>query len=618
MLATIAGISSDPDISIDTSHGRFMMRLRDFLPRAGWTTLAFAGLGAGAAIAFVTEDAGQQELSGIAKAQARVELAAAHCRVAAIQMQMLSADAVKAYEEAEPPLRKDLGSLSYPISTKNTEAQAYFDQGLRLAANFNHAEAVRAFRKAQRLDPNCALCFLGEALVLGPNINVPMAPEANAPALAALRKAQALAAGASEKEKDLISAVAARYSDDPNAERPKLDVAFADATAALSDKYPDDLELAVIAAEAGMDTQPWDYWQPGGKEPKGRTADVQKRLEHVLAKSPDHPWAIHLYIHLVEASDRPERAEPYADRLAALMPGAGHIVHMPSHIYFRVGRYADSLEANKAASKVDEDYITQTGAVGVYPIGYYSHNIHFVLVSAQLLGESKTVLEQADKLDKWLSNEIATAIPIAQPVKAAPYFAWAQYADPDTILALPDPPGAPPYVKAMWHYARGTAFAAKKDVAAARAEADAIRQIAKETDWSTLDAWGIPALPVLEVAGQVVLARAAQAENDENAAVDHFRKAADAQDMIPYMEPPYWYYPVRQSLGAALIKTGHPEEAEKEFLAALERERSSAWALYGLKEAAKAKGDTAAEQKAAEDFAKAWRGDVGMLTLERL
>ena len=454
--------------------------------------------------------------------------------------------------------------------------------------------------------------------MLGPNINVPMDPEANAPAIAALRKARDLAAGASEKERELIEAVAARYSEDPAAERPQLDAAFADAMTALSDKYPDDLELAVLAAEAEMDTQPWDYWQPGGKEPKGRTADVLKRLEGVLAKSPDHPWAIHLYIHLVEASDRPERAEPYADRLAALMPGAGHIVHMPSHIYYRIGRYVESLQANQAASKVDEDYITQTGAVGVYPIGYYSHNVHFVLISAQLLGDTKTVLAEADKLDKFLTNEVATAVPIAQPVKAAPYFAWAQYADPDTVLALPDPPGAPPYVKAMWHYARGTAFAAKKDAAAARTEADAVQGILDKTDWSVMDAWAIPARPVLEVARDLVLARAAQAEDDQNAAVEVLRKAADTQDTIPYMEPPFWYYPVRQTLGAALLKTGKPEEAEKEFRAALERERSSGWALYGLKEAAKARGDAAGEKQAAEELAKAWRGDNSLLTLERL
>ena len=585
------------------------MKIHDLLQTAGLPTVVFVGLGAGAAAANF----------GAAETEIPLEISAApHCLVADIPTQVQSPEAMKAYEEAEPPLWNDLGSLTYPVTTKGKEAQSYFDQGFRMAANFNHAEARRAFRKAQSLDPECAMCFLGEALVLGPNINVPMDPESNAPAIAALRKAQALSAGASDKERELIAAVATRYSEDPTAERPPLDAAFADATAALSDKYPADLELAVLASEAAMDTQPWDYWQPGGKDPKGRTADVVKRLESVLAKIPNHPWAMHLYIHLVEASDRPERAEPYADRLAALMPGAGHIVHMPSHIYYRVGRYADSLEANKAASKVDEDYITQTGAVGVYPIGYYSHNVHFVLISAQLLGDAKTVLAEADKLDKWLSNEVATAVPIAQPVKAAPYFAWAQYADPETILAMPDPPGAPAYVKAMWHYARGTAFAAKKDVAAARKESDAIQRIAQETDWSILDTWGIPARPVVEVARDVVLARAAQAEDDQTAAVALLRKAADAQDTIPYMEPPYWYYPVRQSLGAALLEAGHPEEAEKEFRAALERERSSAWVLYGLKEAAKAKGDAAAEQKAAEELAKAWRGDPSLLTLERL
>src|SRR5690606_20817389 len=213
---------------------------------------------------------------------------------------------------------------------------------------------------------------------------------------------------------------------------------------------------------------------------------------------------------------------------------------------------------------------------------------------------------------------VATAIPISQPVKAAPYFAWAQYADPDTVLALPDPPGAPPYVKAMWHYARGAALATKKDAAGARAEADAIQKILTETDWSVLDAWGIPARPVLQVAGDVVLARAAQAEDDQKTAVEILKKAAAAQDTIPYMEPPFWYYPVRQSLGGALLATGQPAEAEKEFQMALEREQRSAWALYGLKEAAKAKGDALAEQKASDELAKAWRGDHGMLTLGRL
>jgi tetratricopeptide (TPR) repeat protein len=583
------------------------MRVRDLLQTAGLPALVFAGLGAGAAVASYSSEKAPNPLAD-----------APHCRFADIPAQVQSPEAVKAYEEAEPPLWQDLGTLSYPIGSASAEAQTFFDQGLRMAANFNHAEAIRAFRKAQKLDPNCVLCYVAEALALGPNINVPMDPVANAPAMAAIEKAKSLSANAPEKVKEVVAAAATRYSADPAAERPKLDMAFAEATAALSDKYPDDLMLAVLAAEAGMDTQPWDYWEPGGAQPKGRTADVQKRLEAVLAKDPQHPWAIHLYIHLVEASDRPERAEPYADRLAALMPGAGHIVHMPSHIYYRVGRYLDSLKANKAASKVDEDYISQTGAMGVYPIGYYSHNIHFVLVSAQLLGDRDTVLQQADKLDKWLGNDVATAIPIAQPVKAAPYFAWAQYADADKVLALPDPPGAPPYVKAMWHYARGVALAGKNDAAGAKAEADAIHKIAAETDWSTLDLWAIPVRPVLEVAEGVVLARIAQASGDDAGAIELWRKAAAAEDGIPYMEPPFWYYPVRQSLGAALLKAGKPDDAEKEFQSALEHARGSAWALYGLQQAARAKGDAAAEAKATDALGKAWVGEPGALSLQRL
>ncbi|WEX74791.1 hypothetical protein PYH37_000066 [Sinorhizobium numidicum] len=582
------------------------MKIHDLLQSAGLPALVFVGLGAGAAAGAL----------GVRETNTPVEISAApHCLVAAIPTHVQ--EAIRSYEEADPPLWTDLGSLTSRVTTTSKDAQSYFDQGLRMAVNFNHAEARRAFRKAQRLDPNCAMCFLGEALVLGPNINVPMDPTANAPAIAALKKAQSLAAGASEKERDLIEAVATRYSDDPAAERTELDAAFADAMAALSDKYPDDLELAALAAEAGMDTQPWDYWEPGGKQPKGRTADVQKRLEGVLAKAPDHPWAIHLYIHLVEASDRPERAEPYADRLAALMPGAGHIVHMPSHIYHRLGRYVDSFDVNKTASKIDEAYISQTGAMGVYPIGYYAHNVHFVLVSAQLIGDRQAVLAEADKLDKLLSNEIAAEIPLVQPVKAAPYFAWAQYADAEKILALPEPAGAPPYVKAMWHYARGVALAGK-DTAGARKEADAIQRIAQETDWSNLDAWSVPVRPVLEVAQGVVLARVAQAEGDNTAAIDLWRKAAEAEDTVPYMEPPFWYYPVRQSLGAALLKDGKPEEAEREFNAALDRARGSAWALYGLEQAAKARGDAPAQSKAAAERAKAWRGNPELLNLERL
>lgn len=581
---------------------------RDFLTGTALAALAIAGSSAAKAV----PAAGELEA-------ARAHLARSTCMIATAEAPSgPAAAAVKAYEEAEPPLWDHLGSATHPVTTTNPEAQAYFDQGMRLSANFNHAEALRAFRKAQRLDPGCAMCFWGEAFALGPNINVPMDPAINAQAVEAAGKASALAAGASEKERDLIAALATRYADDPAADRAPLDAAFADAMAALAEKYPDDLDIAVLAAEAAMDTQPWDYWEPGGAEPKGRTDEARRLLERVLAANPDHAWGIHLYIHLVEASDHPERAEPYAERLAALMPGAGHIVHMPSHIYYRVGRYGDALDSNIAASAVDEAYIAETGAVGVYPLAYYSHNIHFVLVSAQLLGDRATVLEQADKLDAWLSNEVASALPIAQPVKAAPYFAWAQYGDPDTVLAMAEPPGAPEYVKAMWHYARGVAFAEKKDVAGARAEADAIDAILTSTDWSVHDAWGVPARQVLAVARNVVRARAAQAEDDRQGAIALLEAAAATEDAIPYMEPPFWYFPVRQSLGAALLAEGRAEEAKAAFQEALHHARGSAFALFGLKEAAKATGDAETAKEAEAGLAKAWRGDPGMLTLDRL
>jgi tetratricopeptide (TPR) repeat protein len=544
--------------------------------------------------------------------------ASKHCIMPTDAMRAQVAAATASYEDAEPPLWDNLGSATYPVTTANPQAQAFFDQGLKLSYGFNHAEARRAFRMAQKLDPTCALCFWGEALVLGPNINVPMMPEAQAPALAALKQAQALAGGASAKEQGLIAALAKRYAENPGPDRAPLDGAYADAMAALSDAYPDDLDIGALAAEAAMDTHPWDYWQPGGHDPKGRAGDAIKRIEGILARNPLHAGAIHLYIHLVEASDRPERAEKYADTLAALMPGAGHIVHMPSHIYYRVGRYDDSLKSNRDAVKVDEAYLAQTGAVGVYPLGYTSHNIHFVLVSAQLLGDKATVLAAADKLDGWISNDVASAIPIAQPIKVAPYFAWAQYADADKLVGLPQPVGAPPYVEAMWHYARGVGLAEKGDAAGARGEAGKIEALEKTADWSAMDAFAIPARDVLRVAQNVVLARAAQATGDTTEAITYFQAAAGVQDSIPYMEPPFWYYPVRQSLGAALLKAGRAKEAADQFHAALDGARKSAWALFGLREAAKAIGDAATEQQAADALAKSWRGDLGFLSLERL
>jgi len=272
-----------------------------------------------------------------------------------------------AFADSDPPLWDGLGSLTYKVTTSSAAAQSYFDQGLRLTHAFNHEEAQRAFRKAQKLDPDCAMCFWGEALVLGPNINLPMQEDAVAPAYATAQKAKALAGKASPREQALIGALAARYGSDPKAARAPFDAAYAAEMAKLATQFSDDDEIATLYAEAVMDLSPWNYWKPGGREPNPQSVPIVPTLKRVLARNPNHPGAIHLYIHAVEASDRPKRAEPYADRLRGAIPGAGHLVHMPSHIYYRVGRYLDALEDNKIAVKVDEKYLADTKApMGVY------------------------------------------------------------------------------------------------------------------------------------------------------------------------------------------------------------------------------------------------------------
>ncbi len=522
---------------------------------------------------------------------------------------------------AVPPLWDGLGNLHYPITTATPQAQQYFDQGLRLTYAFNHAEARRAFHQAQQLDPGCALCYWGEALVLGPNINAPMTADANAPALEATAKAQAAASGASAKEQALIAALAKRYSADPQADRPTLDRAFADAMVAAAASYPDDAEIAVLTAEALMDTQPWDYWEygeNGATTPKGRAGEIIALLEGVLKTDPDHPGAIHYYIHAVEASDAPERAEPYADRLAALMPGAGHIVHMPSHIYYRIGRYLDSMKANQDAVVVDEAFFAKVDDRGIYRGGYYTHNVHFVAVSAQMAGDGKTAVDAAEKLAGIVTDEAASSYAWAQPIKAAPYFTHAQYSAPDTVLALADPGDKFPYVKGMWHYARGVAAAAKGDAGAAAAEAGAIDEIATKGDLSFLIDNYIPADQLLQIARHVVLARIAQHQGDPAKAVDAFEQAAALEDGMPYMEPPYWYYPVRQSLGAALLQAGRAEEAAAAFRASLKLARNNGWALYGLMEAQKKLGDAAGAKESDAALAKSWVGPRELLDLSRL
>lgn len=518
-----------------------------------------------------------------------------------------------AHADANPVLADNLGTLHYPITTAAPLAQKFFDQGLRLAYAFNHGEALRAFRKARTLDPNCAMCYWGEALVLGPNINAPMGAASFAPAVDAASKAQAASAKANVKERALIEAVAARYTD-----RGSVDQAYADAMQKVATAYPDDDQIAVLYAESLMDLQPWDYWDAGGSQPKARAGEIVSLLEKVLKRTPDHPGAIHYYIHLTEASSDPKRAVPHAQRLGALMPGAGHIVHMPFHTFFRVGMYKEAIESNRQAVIADEAYIARSAPVGIYLQGYYPHNVHSLMVSAQMAGDGATVIQTANKLSEIVSDAAAKNIAWVQPIKAASYFAHAQFSDAKTILSLPHPGGDLPYVRAMWHYARGVGLAGAGDANAAQAEVDAIANLEQTGDFSDLTAGGVPAKEILRLAQHVAGARIAQANKDLPGAVKQFEMAVAMEDALAYSEPPFWYYPTRQSLGAALLLTGQSDRAEEVLRTSLARTPNNGWALFALMKVYQQRGDAASARAAKQLLDKAWLGQLQTLDLARL
>lgn len=523
--------------------------------------------------------------------------------------------AANAYaQSAEAPADKEnmlwpaLGAIGYEVTTSKPEAQAWFDQGLAFTYGFNHEEAIKSFRRAQAIDPECAMCFWGEAFALGPNINAPMFDEAVAPAFAAISTAQGLRDQASEKERALIDALTQRYQAEPPADRSALDNAFADAMDAVALQYPNDDFIAALAAEANMDTQVWDYWADSGRTPKGRTARTVSLLEGVLARNPDYPAAIHLYIHITEASQDPYRAADHADRLAALAPGLGHLVHMPSHTYYRIGRFEQSLLHNIDAVAADEAYLAEADASILYEYGYYTHNIHFGMTSAQMAGDGETALVMAKKLDEKLPLDMAAAAPWVQPIKAAPYYAMAQFADPETVLALDDPGDALPFLKGAWRYARGEAFARLGDARAAMEEAEAISALIAEADMSALTGGGVPALDVLNIARLTVIARAAAAQGDYASAMEAMEEAVAVQETIAYMEPPFWYYPAKQTLAAFALQAGQAERAEQLFLEALTASPNNAWVLYGLSETYKAQGDKNGAKYAGALFKDAWLG----------
>jgi tetratricopeptide (TPR) repeat protein len=513
-----------------------------------------------------------------------------------------------------PPLMNGLGNAHMQITTTNTRAQAYFDQGLRMLHGFNHGEAARAFRYAQELDPNCAMCFWGEAFALGPNINAPMDQNNNDPAWRAARSARDKARAVTPPERALIDAMAVRYAQRWSADRAPQDLSFAQGMARVADQFPNNDLIQILAAEADMDTQPWDYWDPTGRNPKGRAGGAIRRIETVLARSPQNAGAMHLYIHLAEASTNPWRAEDAAKRLAAVAPAAGHLVHMPAHIQYRVGQFREAMRQNVIAAQVDETYINAADASPMYRYGYYTHNLHFVVVSAQQGGDGRTALEYAEKLDRALPNEMAAQFAIAQPVKAAPWFARAQFAPPATILAAPAPAAGVPYVTAAWRYARAIAAARSGDAAAARREAAEIAALARTGDFALLTASAIPAADILQVLHHVALGRAFMAERKYDQAIAELETAVELQRKIPYTEPPYVYYPTRRTLGAAYLLAGRPALAGQEFLQTLVENPNDAYAYWGLAEAARMRGDARTRAAAMSLFEGAFIGPPAGVT----
>ena len=515
------------------------------------------------------------------------------------------------------PVFTGLGDHHHAISSKVPETQRFFDQGVNLLFGFNHAEAIRSFREAARLDPDCAMCWWGVAFALGPNINLPMQPDAVAPAWQALARAQALAPKASAEEQAWIAALARRYVEDPKADRKPLDEAFAQAMAGLAKAYPDDLDAATFAAEAMMDTQPWDYWEADAKTPKGHGGEIVGLLEGVLAKAPNHPGALHLYIHAVEASSTPERAEAAADRLLPLMPQAGHIVHMPSHIYYRVGRYADAVRVNTQAATVDEAYIAQCKAQGFYPLGYYGHNIHFLWTSSEMLGRSAAALDASRRLVKAVNAvEAAKTVPIVELYVLTPVTTLVRFGKWREVLAEPAPPPELKLDTAIWLYAQAFAHANTGDKAAALADREKLSALT-QADFSAFDPFGVPARPIVDLALALVDGEIARTGGNLDGAVARFRQAWEMERALPYTEPPYWHQPSSHLLGAALLQAGRPAEAEVVYRESLTFYRGDGWALYGLAQALKAQRKTAEAAKAQADFDQAWKMADVKLTASR-
>lgn len=506
------------------------------------------------------------------------------------------------------PLYTNLGDHHFAITTSVPGAQQYFDQGLRLVYGFNHGEAIRAFREAARLDPTCAMCFWGVAYAHGPHVNAGMDSASGVAAYDAAQQALRLASRASPRERAYVRAVAQRYAKVPPVARAKLDSAYARAMGEVVRQYPTDLDAAALYAEALMDLRPWNYYQMPSGEPYPGTDIILAQLERVIQGNPNHPGACHYYIHAVEAV-QPQKAVPCAERLAALMPGVGHMVHMPAHIYIRVGRYNDAVESNVHAVHTDEAYIEGQRPQGVYPLGYYPHNLHFLSFAATMAGRSGQAIETARSLLTKSNLEVARSVPLVQSFVPFVDLSLVTFGRWDELLAQPLPPSDLRYASTMAHYARGVAFAATGKWTEAAAELDAVKQAAAAASGDNKPTFDVAMHALM---GEIALRRGALGE-----AETHFRAAMGIEDGMLYFEPPTWYYPIRHSLGVVLLRAGRAAEAEALYRQDLRRFPENGWSLFGLLQALRAQGKWAEATAAERRFREAWKDADVTLTASR-
>lgn len=492
----------------------------------------------------------------------------------------------------------------FPVTTRSSAAQQFFEQGLFYLYAFNHAEAVRSFKEAARQDSTCAMAWWGVALSLGPNINRPMPAENVAEAYTSSRKALALAGRVSDKEQALISTLAQRYAENPPAKRPGLDLAYSNAMRTVHRQFPEDLNVATLFAESLMDLVPWDYWLAGGS-PKPETKEMHAVLDAVLTKDPDHPGANHYYIHSVEAV-HPGLGLRCADRLRQLQYPAGHLVHMSSHIYVRLGRYHDASIANQQAIALDEDYLERCRAQGFYRALYYPHNLHLLWFAASMEGRSKIAIEAARKVAEKVSPETVAQSPGFQRYYTIPYFALLRFGKWAKILREPRPDKQLEYVQTIWHYARGMAYAKKGKWNKAGKELEQVEEGMNSAYVKALDHASFPTLGMSNMAYHILSGETEGHKKHFDKKVEHLQEAVRIQDGFIYMEPPYFYYPVRQSLGAALLEAGRPGEAESVYRKALDAFPQNGWSLFGLYQSLEQQQRHEEARGVYRDFEKAW------------